>query len=109
MTYVQKQSAYGTLRASKFYTVISSFTRGNFFMVENSNSSDRSLHGILKSLSFTEEPHGAFYQTRSREDYETLLRAALSGEIKDEHLSVGRSGIYLNKFRVNPTAESFSN
>ena len=78
-------------------------------MLENSNRSDRSLSGILKSLSFMEEASGAFYQTRSREDYETLLRAALSGEIQDEHLSVGRSGIYLNQFRVNPPSESFSN
>jgi hypothetical protein len=78
-------------------------------MLENIDSFDRSLDGILESLSIKEEPHGSFYQTRSREDYEKLLHAALSGEIQDDQISVGRSGIYINKIRVSPPSEEVSN
>ena len=78
-------------------------------MLENGNNSDRSLSGILSSLSIKEEADGSYYQTRNREDYEMLLRAALAGKIPEEHLSVGRSGIYLNKLRVNPPSEGVSN
>jgi hypothetical protein len=78
-------------------------------MLENGNNSDTSLNGILSTLSFMEEPSGSYYQTKSREDYEKLLLAALSGKIEDDHLAVGRSGLYLNMLRVNPPAEEFSN
>jgi hypothetical protein len=76
-------------------------------MLENLNNSDTSLDGILESLSIREEAHDSFYQTRSREDYEVLLQAALHGEVPD-HVSVGRSGIYLNKVRVAPPSENLS-
>ena len=76
-------------------------------MLENANQSGRTLNEILDSLLKKEEPYDTFYQTRSREDYDRLLDAALSGSL-EEHISVGHSAIYVDKLRVTPPSE-FSN
>ena len=81
-------------------------------MLENANKSDRTLNEILDSLLKKEENYDTFYQTRSREDYDRLLDAALSGSLEgnvEEHISVGHSAIYVDKLRVNPPTSDSSN
>ena len=73
-------------------------------MLENTNKSDRRLSEILESLLVREEAYDTFYQTRSREDYDTLLNAALNGHVEGG-ISVGHSAIYINKLRVSPPVE----
>jgi len=73
-------------------------------MLENANKPNRTLSEILESLLVKEEPYDTFYQTRSREDYDRLLNAALSGDLEG-HISIGHSAIYRDKLRVNPPAE----
>ena len=73
-------------------------------MFENTNKSDRSLNDILDSLLVKEDPYDTLYQTRSREDYDRLLDAALRGNLEGV-ISVGHSAIYRNKIRVTPPNE----
>jgi hypothetical protein len=73
-------------------------------MLDNTNKPDRTLNEILDSLSVEGEPYDTFYQTRSREDYDRLLSAALDGNL-DGVISVGHTAIYRNKLRVNPPSD----
>ena len=73
-------------------------------MLENTNKPDKTLNEILESLLVKEEPYDTFYQTRTREDYDMLLSAALSGDLEG-HISVGHSAIYRDKLRVTPPTE----
>lgn len=68
------------------------------------NKPDRRLSEILESLLVKEELYDTFYQTRSREDYDMLLNAALSGDLEG-YISVGHSAIYRDRLRVNPPTE----
>lgn len=62
------------------------------------------MNDILESLSVKEEPYDTFYQTRSREDYDMLLEAALNGNLEGV-IAVGHTAIYRDKLRVNPPSE----
>jgi hypothetical protein len=62
------------------------------------------LNDIIESLSVKEEPYDTFYQTRSREDYDMLLDAALNGTLEGV-ITVGHTAIYRDKLRVNPPSE----
>ena len=73
-------------------------------MLDNANKPERTLNEILESLMVREEPYDTCYQTRSREDYDTLLGAALSGNLEGV-IAVGHTAIYRNKLRVNPPME----
>jgi hypothetical protein len=73
-------------------------------MLDNSKKPERTLNEILESLSVKEEPYDTFYQTRSREDYDTLLDAALNGNLEGV-IAVGHTAIYRDKLRVNPPSE----
>jgi hypothetical protein len=73
-------------------------------MLHNANKPERTLKEILESLSVKEEPYDTFYQTRSREDYDKLLDAALSGDLEGI-IAVGHTAIYRDKLRVNPPSE----
>lgn len=77
-------------------------------MLEHANKSDRTLNDILESLLIKEEPYDTFYQTRSREDYDRLLDAALSGDLEG-FISVGHTAIYRDKIRVTPPTADVSN
>ena len=70
-------------------------------MLDNSNKSNKTLNEIIESLMVKEEPYDTIYQTRSREDYDRLLDAALNGNLEGL-ISVGHSAIYRNKLRVTP-------
>ena len=73
-------------------------------MLDNTNKAERTLNEIIESLSVKEEPYDTFYQTRSREDYDMLLDAALNGDLEGL-IAVGHTAIYRNKLRVNPPME----
>ena len=73
-------------------------------MLDNLNKPNRTLNEILDSLSVKEETYDTFYQTRSREDYDTLLEAALRGNLEGV-ISVGHAAIYRDKLRVTPPSE----
>ena len=73
-------------------------------MLDGRTKSERSLNEILESLSIREEAYDTFYQTRSREDYDRLLYAALSGDL-DGLIAVGHTAIYRDKLRVAPPSE----
>jgi hypothetical protein len=73
-------------------------------MLDNSNKPNRTLNEILESLLVKEETYDTFYQTRSREDYDMLLEAALRGNLEGV-ISVGHSAIYRDKLRVTPPSE----
>jgi hypothetical protein len=73
-------------------------------MLHNANKPERTLNEILESLSVKEDPYDTFYQTRSREDYDKLLDAALSGDLEGV-IAVGHTAIYRDKLRVNPPSE----
>ena len=77
-------------------------------MLENAKKFDRTLNEILDSLLIKEEPYDTFYQTRSREDYDRLLDAALSGDL-DGFISVGHTAIYRDKLRVTPPTSDAAN
>jgi hypothetical protein len=62
------------------------------------------LNEILDSLSVKEEPYDTVYLTRSREDYDKLLDAALNGSLEGV-IAVGHTAIYRNKLKVNPPTE----
>ena len=74
-------------------------------MRTNTTNSTGSLNGILETLSVREEPYDTLYETGSHEDYVTLLRAALDGKLEGV-VSVGRSGIYLNKQLISPPRDA---
>jgi hypothetical protein len=74
-------------------------------MLRNANKRERTLNDILESLSVKEEPYDTFYQTRSREDYDMLLDAALNGTLEGV-ITVGHTAIYRDKLRVNPPSEA---
>jgi hypothetical protein len=59
---------------------------------------------LLERLSVRNDEFDTFYETRSREDYQTLVDAALAGKL-DGIVSVGRSGIYLNKCLIHPPTD----
>ena len=59
---------------------------------------------LFERLSVRNDEFDTFYETRSREDYQTLVDAALAGKL-DGIVSVGRSGIYLNKCLIHPPTE----
>ncbi len=73
-------------------------------MLDNSNKPERTLNDILESLMVKEDPYDPFYQTLSREDYDTLLDAALKGNLEGV-IAVGHTAIYRDKLRVNPPRE----
>ena len=73
-------------------------------MFESAIKSEKSLNEIIESLSITEDAYDAFYQTRSREDYNRLLDAALRGNLEGL-IAVGHTAIYRDKLRVSPPAE----
>jgi len=73
-------------------------------MLDSANKPERTLNEILESLSVKEEPYDTVYQTRSREDYDKLLDAALNGNLEGV-IAVGHTAIYRNKLKVNPPAE----
>jgi hypothetical protein len=73
-------------------------------MLRNANQKERTLNDIIESLSVKEEPYDTFYQTRSREDYDMLLDAALNGTLEGV-ITVGHTAIYRDKLRVNPPSE----
>ena len=77
---------------------------GVILMLDNSNKSNRTLKEIIESLSVKEETYDTFYQTRSREDYDMLLEAALNGNLEGV-IAVGHSAIYRDKLRVTPPSE----
>jgi len=62
------------------------------------------LNEILDSLMVKENSYDVFYQTRSREDYDRLLHAALDGSLEGD-ISVGHTAIYRNQLRVTPPSE----
>ncbi len=73
-------------------------------MLNNANNPERTLSEILESLMVKEESYDTFYQTRSREDYDKLLDAALSGDLEGV-IAVGHTAIYRDKLRVNPPSK----
>ena len=73
-------------------------------MLENTKKSNRTIDEILQSPLVKEETYDTFYQTQTREDYDLLLSATLSGKVEGG-ISVGHSAIYLNKLRVTPPSE----
>ena len=73
-------------------------------MLANSHKSERTLNEILESLLVKEEAYDTFYQTRSREDYDKLLDAALNGDLEGV-IAIGHTAIYRDKFRVTPPTE----
>jgi len=85
-----------------------SVQEGIILMLENTNKPGRTLNEILDSLLIKEEPYDTFYQTRSREDYDRLLDAALSGDLEG-FISVGHSAIYRDKIRVTPPSAEIAN
>ena len=72
-------------------------------MFESAIKSEKSLNEIIESLSITEDAYDTFYQTRSREDYNRLLDAALRGNLEGL-IAVGHTAIYRDKLRVAPPA-----
>ena len=60
---------------------------------------------LFERLSVRNDEFDTFYETRSREDYQTLVDAALAGKL-DGIVSVGRSGIYLNKCLIHPPTDA---
>ena len=73
-------------------------------MLDSAKKPERTLNEILESLLVKEDPYDTVYQTRSREDYDKLLDAALNGNLEGV-ISVGHTAIYRNKLKVNPPTE----
>jgi hypothetical protein len=73
-------------------------------MLDSANKPERTLNEILESLSVKEEPYDTVYETRTREDYDKLLDAALNGNLEGV-IAVGHTAIYRNKLKVSPPAE----
>ena len=59
---------------------------------------------LLERLTVRNDQFDTFYEASTREDYQTLVDAALAGKL-DGIISVGRSGIYLNKCLIHPPTE----
>jgi hypothetical protein len=59
---------------------------------------------LLERLSVRNDQFDTFYETQTREDYQTLVDAALAGKLEGI-VSVGRSGIYLNKCMIHPPTD----
>jgi hypothetical protein len=59
---------------------------------------------LLERLTVRNDQFDTFYETQTREDYQALVDAALAGKL-DGIVSVGRSGIYLNKCLIHPPTE----
>lgn len=74
-------------------------------MLTRTTNDNVSLDGLLKKLALTEERFETSYETPNREDYMTIVNAALNGKL-DGVVSVGRSGIYLNKCLIHPPADA---
>ena len=60
---------------------------------------------LFERLSVRNDQFDTFYETRTREDYQTLVDAALTGKLEGI-VSVGRSGIYLNKCLIHPPTDA---
>ena len=74
-------------------------------MLNNEKKSERTLNEIVESLKVKDESYDTFYETRSREDYDKLLDAALNGNLEGV-IAVGHTAIYRNKLKVTPPAET---
>jgi hypothetical protein len=74
-------------------------------MLERTKVENASLEGLLEKLTIENERNETSYVTPNREDYFELLNAALNGKL-DGVVSVGRSGIYLNKCLIHPPADA---
>ena len=59
---------------------------------------------LLERLTVRNDQFDTFYEASTREDYQTLVDAALAGKL-DGIVSVGRSGIYLNKCPIHPPSD----
>ena len=59
---------------------------------------------LLERLTVRNDQFDTFYEASTREDYQALVDAALAGKL-DGIISVGRSGIYLNKCLIHPPSE----
>ena len=59
---------------------------------------------LLERLTVRNDQFDTFYEASTREDYQTLVDAALAGKL-DGIISVGRSGIYLNKCLIHPPTD----
>jgi len=74
-------------------------------MLVRTKAENASLEGLLEKLTIENERNETSYVTPNREDYFELLNAALNGKL-DGVVSVGRSGIYLNKCLIHPPADA---
>ena len=74
-------------------------------MLVRTKAENASLEGLLEKLTVENERNETSYVTPNREDYFELLNAALNGKL-DGVVSVGRSGIYLNKCLIHPPADA---
>ena len=59
---------------------------------------------LLERLTVRNDQFDTFYEASTRDDYQILVEAALAGKL-DGIVSIGRSGIYLNKCPIHPPAE----
>ncbi len=74
-------------------------------MLTGTKVDNTSLNGLLDKLAVRDEFFEISYETPTREDYMALVDAALKGKLEGV-VSVGRSGIYLNKRLIHPPAET---
>ncbi len=74
-------------------------------MLTRTTNDNVALTGLLEKLAIKDERFEVSYETQTRADYVELLNAALSGKL-DGVVSVGRSGIYLNKCLIHPPADA---
>ena len=74
-------------------------------MLVRTKTENVSLKGLLEKLTIENERNETSYVTPNREDYFELLNAALNGKL-DGVVSVGRSGIYLNKCLIHPPSDA---
>ena len=74
-------------------------------MLTRTTQTNPALDQVLERLSISEEPYYQSYKTSSPEDYKLLLEEALKGRL-DGVVSVGRSGIYLNKLLITPPTDA---
>lgn len=72
--------------------------------MQSNLQSNPSVKDIVANLRLTEDRFDASYQTPNDEQYRILIDAALSGKL-DGVVSIGRSGIYMNKLRINPPSD----
>ena len=64
-----------------------------------------SIDGIIGRLAVKQDQFNTFYETPTREEYFTLVDAALDGQL-DGVVSVGRSGVYFKECLISPPAEA---